>query len=69
MGPKEQDLIEDHIMILRTSSVEQDRKDMNDDLALLMSGGGGRPAAVSKGAFSIVRAEKISESAGTHDIT
>jgi len=38
MGSKEQDFIWDDITILRTSSCEHDRKDVNDDLALLMIG-------------------------------
>jgi len=46
-GFKEQDLIIDAITILRTSSCEHDLKDMNNDLALLMTGGGGRLADVS----------------------
>jgi hypothetical protein len=56
-GSKEQDLIGDDMMILRTSSGEHDRNDVNDDAALLVIGGGGRPA-VSERTLSILRAKK-----------
>jgi len=52
-GSKEQDLIGDDIAILRTSSREHDRKDVNDDGALLMIGGGGRLAVSKKDGESV----------------
>jgi len=56
-GSKEQDLIGDDMITLRTSSCEHDRKDVNDDVALLVNGGGDRPAA-SKRTLSILRVKK-----------
>ena len=56
-GSKEQDLIGDDIKILRTSSCEHDWKDVNDDVAPSMIGGGGRPDVLER-TLSILRAKK-----------
>ena len=72
-GSKEQDFIGDDITILRTSSCEHNRKDVNDDVARSMIGGGGRPA-VSERTLSFLPGEESSESVGsvtcsTSDVT
>src|SRR5664279_555025 len=56
-GSNAHDLTGDDIAILRTSTCEHDRKDVNDDVALSMVGGGDRPA-VSERTLSIFLAKK-----------
>ena len=56
-GSKEQDLIGEDMTIFRSSSCEHNLKHVNDDVALLITGGDGK-SIVSERTRSILRAKK-----------